>query len=75
MFCTNEREIALFDLLLERFPKKNPNLLELIAWCGINRPDRLQELLEQHKNDDESNMVELETLDIKELCNKKTLVE
>jgi hypothetical protein len=75
MFCTDEREIAIFDLLVERFPKTNPNLLELIAWCGVNRPDRLQELLEQHKNDDESNMVELDTLDIKAMCNNKLSVE
>jgi hypothetical protein len=74
MFCTDEREIAVFDLLVERFPKTNPALLELIAWCGINRPDRLQALLEQHKYDDETNMVELDTLDIKAMC-KKTLVE
>ena len=75
MFCTNEQEIAIFDLLVERFPRAQPNLLELIAWCSVNRPDRLQELLEQHKNDDDSNMIDLETINIKEMCNKKTLVE
>ena len=68
MFCQTEREIALFDLLTQRFPDKHPQLLELIAWCGINRPERLQELFERHKDDAESSMIDLADLDIKALC-------
>jgi hypothetical protein len=68
MFCQTEREIALFDLLTQRFPDKHPQLLELIAWCGINRPERLQELFEQHKDDTESTLIDLADLDIKALC-------
>ena len=65
MFCETEREIALYDLLMERFPHKHPQLLQLIAWCGINRPERLHELLEQHKEDGEESLIDLETVDIK----------
>ena len=68
MFCQTEREIALYDLLTERFPNKHPQLLQLIAWCGINRPERLQELFEQHKDDTESSLIDLADLDIKALC-------
>lgn len=68
MFCETEREIALYDLLTERFPNKHPQLLQLIAWCGINRPERLQELMEQHKNDGEESLIDLDKFDIKQLC-------
>ena len=68
MFCQTEREIALSDLLTQRFPDKHPQLLELIAWCGINRPERLQELFERHKDDSESTLIDLADLDIKALC-------
>lgn len=70
MFCETEREIALYDLLTERFPNKHPQLLQLIAWCGINRPERLQELMEQHRNDGEESLIDLENFDIKQLCPK-----
>jgi len=72
MFCTEEREIALHDLLIERFPKGNPQLLELIAWCAINRPERLQEILEKHKNDDENQMIDLADLDISKISLERT---
>lgn len=65
MFCETEREIALFDLLVQRFPHKHTQLLELIAWCGINRPERLQELFERHKDDTESTLIDLADIDIK----------
>lgn len=64
MFCETERENAMHDLLMQRFPGKNAQLLDLIAWFAINLPERLQEILEQHKNDGE-NMVDFETMDIK----------
>lgn len=70
MFCQTEREIALFDLLATRYPDKHPQLLELIAWCGINRPERLAELLEQHNKDGDEALIDLETFDIKALCPK-----
>lgn len=67
MFCETEREISLYDLLTERFPSKHPQLLQLIAWCGINRPDRLEEIFERHKNDGEESLIDLEKFDIKAL--------
>lgn len=70
MFCETDREIALYDLLTERFPNKHPQLLQLIAWCGINIPERLKELLEQHNNDGDDALIDLETFDIKGLCPK-----
>lgn len=68
MFCETEREIALYDLLTEKYPNKHPQLLQLIAWCGINRPERLQEIMNQHQNDGENDLIDLETFDIKALC-------
>jgi hypothetical protein len=68
MFCQTEREIALYDLLTERFPNKHPQLLQLIAWCGINRPERLDEIFEKHKNDGEESLIDLADFDIKALC-------
>lgn len=65
MFCVTEQEIALHELLMERFPGKHPHLLDLIAWCGINRPERLQELFEQHKDDGDDSLIDLEAIDIK----------
>jgi len=67
MFCETEREILLFELLSEKFPKQHPHLLQLIAWCGINRPERLTEIMEQHAKDG-NEMIDLESLDIKALC-------
>ncbi len=67
MFCQSEREIAMFDFLVERFPNKHPQLLELIAWCGINRPERLEEILEKHKEDGEDSLIDLADFDIKTL--------
>lgn len=71
MFCETEREIALFDLLTLRFPNKHPQLLELIAWCGINCPERLQEILERHKDDREETLIDLADFDIKALLPKE----
>jgi hypothetical protein len=67
MFCETEREILLFELLTEKFPKQHPHLLQLIAWCGINRPERLTEIMEQHAKDGDA-LIDLESLDIKGLC-------
>lgn len=66
MFCETEREILLFELLSEKFPKQHPHLLQLIAWCGINRPERLTEIMEQHAKDG-NEMIDLEGIDIKSL--------
>lgn len=71
MFCQTEREIALFDLLATRYPDKHPQLLELIAWCGINRPERLQEILEKHKDDGQEALIDLADFDIKALLPKQ----
>ena len=67
MFCETDREILLFELLSEKFPKQHPHLLQLIAWCGINRPERLTEIMEQHAKDGDA-LIDLEGLDIKGLC-------
>jgi len=67
MFCETDREILLFELLTEKFPKQHPHLLQLIAWCGINRPERLTEIMEQHAKDGDA-MIDLEGIDIKALC-------
>lgn len=69
MFCETERETALFDLLTQKYPRQQPQLLELIAWCGINNPERLAEIMERHANDG-NQMIDLESLDIKALCPK-----
>lgn len=74
MFAQTEREIALFDLLTARFPNKHPQLLELIAWCGINRPERLQELFEKHKDDGEEALIDLADFDIKALIPPQTQI-
>ncbi len=66
MFCETEREILLFELLSEKFPKQHPHLLQLIAWCGINRPERLTEIMEQHAKDGDA-LIDLEGIDIKSL--------
>jgi hypothetical protein len=68
MFCETAREIALYDLLTEKYPHKNPQLLQLIAWCGINRPERLTELMEQHENDGQEPLIDLADIDIKAMC-------
>ena len=74
MFCETEREVALFDLLCVKYPTKHPHLLQLIAWCGINRPERLQELFEQHKDDGDDCLIDLEAIDIKAMCQKPILI-
>lgn len=68
MFCQTEREIALFDLMTTRFPHKQPQLLELIAWCAINCPEKLEEIFEKHKEDTEGTLIDLADVDIKALC-------
>lgn len=67
MFSTTDNEIAMYDLLVDKYPKGQPHILDLIAWCAINRPERLMEILEQHKNDDENEMIDLADLDITKL--------
>jgi len=75
MFCETEREVALFDLLCVKYPTKHPHLLQLIAWCGINRPERLAEIMEQHKNDTEETLIDLETFDIKSIMKSPVVIE
>ena len=67
MFCETDREILLFELLSEKFPKQHPHLLQLIAWCRINRPERLTEIIDQHEKDGDA-LIYLECIDIKALC-------
>lgn len=69
MFCETEQETFLFELLSERYPQQHPHLLQLIAWCAINRPERLKAIMEEHAKDGDA-MIDLESLDIKALCPK-----
>jgi hypothetical protein len=75
MFNMTEREDAVYDLLIAKYPNIHPQLAQLIAWCGIHRPERLQEILEQHKSDTDADMIDLETFDMKSIIKKPVEIE
>lgn len=66
MFCETDEEVALFNLLTERYPHKNTYLLGLVAWVFINRPERFNEIMEEHRSQGEE-MIDMEDVDIKEI--------
>lgn len=69
MFCENDQEKALFNLLTEQYPDKNAYLLELMAWVYINKPERFESIMASQK-DGEMNMIDLEDFDIETIKNK-----
>lgn len=74
MFCETDQEKALFSLLTEKYPDKNPYLLELIAWVYINKPERFESIMSSHKNGD-MNMIDLEDFDIETIKSKAYILE
>lgn len=64
MFCETEQELELLGKLQRQFPEKNELLLELIAWVYVNKPDRFEQLMEEHKQRGE-HLIDLGDVDYK----------
>jgi hypothetical protein len=67
MYCETKAEQAVFELLKESYPGKNDYLMDLMAWVFVNRPERFNEIMEEHRKSGNEELVELENLDIKAL--------
>jgi hypothetical protein len=71
MFCETPDEITLYDLLRSNFQTAHDYTLDLMAWVYINKPDRFYQIIEAHKQTDNNQLVELESIDIKKLLQNK----
>lgn len=66
MFCDTERELELLGKLQRQFPEKNALILELIAWVYLNKPERFEEIIKEHKEKGEE-LVDLSNVDYKNI--------
>jgi len=71
MFCDTERELELLGKLQRQFPEKNELILELIAWVYLNKPERFQEIMAEHKERGDE-LVDLSNVDYKNILRGTT---
>lgn len=71
MFCDTERELELLGKLQRQFPEKNQLILELIAWVYLNKPERFQEIMAEHKERGDE-LVDLSNVDYKNILRGTT---
>lgn len=71
MFCETPEEIELYDLLRSRFQTAHDYTLDLMAWVYINKPDKFYQIIETHKQCDNNQLIELESIDMKKLLQRE----
>jgi hypothetical protein len=71
MFCDTERELELLGKLQRQFPEKNELILELIAWVYLNKPERFEEIMAEHKERGDE-LVDLSNVDYKNILRGTT---
>jgi hypothetical protein len=49
MYCQTEKELELLEKLQKQFPEQQELLLELIAWVYLNKPERFEQIMQDHK--------------------------
>lgn len=71
MFCDTERELELLGKLQRQFPEKNGLILELIAWVYLNKPERFEAIMAEHKERGDE-LVDLSNVDYKNILRGTT---
>jgi len=70
MYCESPEEIDLFENLKIHYPNHLPYMLDLIAWVYINKPQRYEEIMNEHKELGSNELIELQEFDIKTILKK-----
>jgi hypothetical protein len=70
MYIESKEEKELFERLLRQFPEAEQLLLELLAWCQINNPDKLEQIIEECKGKEE--LINLEEVDLKSILRNES---
>lgn len=71
MYCETSEEQECFKRLKDFYPSQNDYLLDLIAWVFTNKPERFEEIMEEHRNVGDGQMIDLENFDIKSIMKKE----
>jgi hypothetical protein len=71
MYCETAEEQECFNKLKLEYPLQNAYLLDLLAWVFINKPERFEEIMEEHKKLGSDAMIDLENFDIKTIMKKE----
>lgn len=66
MFCSTEQEMSLLGKLQKQFPEKNELILELIVWVYMNKPERFEQIIKEHKERGEE-LIDLTNIDYKNI--------
>ena len=70
MYCESPEEVNLFETLKFHYPDYLPYMLDLIAWVYINKPQRYEEIMNEHKKLGSDELIELQDFDIKTILKK-----
>ncbi len=65
MYCETAEEQECFRRLKEHYPSHHDYLLDLIAWVFTNKPERFEEIIKEHRDGNQEEMIDLENFDIK----------
>jgi hypothetical protein len=71
MYCETTEEQDCFKRLKAYYPDQHDYMLDLIAWVFTNKPDRFEEIMAEHRQKGDGQMIDLETFDIKSIMNKE----
>lgn len=69
MYIESKEEKELFERLSRQFPEAEQLLLELLAWCQINNPDKLEKIIEENANKE---MINLDEVDLKSILRNES---
>lgn len=72
MYCETGEEYECFKRLKEFYPAQNDYMLDLIAWVFTNKPERFEEIMAEHREKGQGDMIDLENFDIKSIMKKES---
>jgi len=72
MYCETAEEQDCFKRLKEFYPAQHDYMLDLIAWVFTNKPERFEEIMAEHREKGEVDMIDLENFDIKSIMKKES---
>lgn len=64
-YCESIEEKACFEKLRNKFPTTPIFMLDLMSWVFVNKPERFEEIMTEHQNNMDTNLVELKDIDYK----------
>lgn len=72
-YCETYEEQKCFDMLRQKFPNSPEFMLDLMAWTFINKPDRFEAIMEEHRNSMDKDMIELQDFDYKSIMRQNPI--